>query len=90
MDDADLLLTSKKYLLLLNKCRAFFNKIITDKAFRDSLQVANGTRAIFCSEGAQLSELVKLNSELNDVIEDILFESKPIFETLDKAEINYF
>ncbi len=90
MDDADLILSASKRLLLLNKCRSYFNKIITDKDFRDSLTVANGTRKIFCDEGAKLTELVKLNDELNDVINDILYESKPIFETLEKADINYF
>jgi hypothetical protein len=90
MEDSQLTLSPSKRLLLLNNCRTFFNKVITDKTFRDSLKVANGTRDIFCDEGAQLSELVKLNNELNDVITDILYESKPIFDTLEKAEINYF
>lgn len=90
MEDSELLLAPTKRLLLLNRCRNYFNKIITDKTFREGLDVANGTRKIFCDEGAKLAELIKLNSELDDVISDILLESKYAFDTLEKAEINYF
>jgi len=89
MDNSELMLFGTKRLQLLNNCRDYFNKIISDSSFRESLEVVNNTRKIFCDDGAKVEDLVKLKSELDDIIADILVESKPIFDTLEKAEINY-
>lgn len=89
MDNSNLMLSGTKRLQLLNNCRDYFNRIISDSSFRNSLDVVNGTRKIFCDEGAKIEDLIKLKNELDDIIADILVESKPIFDTLEKAEINY-
>lgn len=89
MEDS-LLLTSKlKRLDLLGNCSQFLQRIISDANYRDSLYVANGTRKIFCEEGAKLNEVVKLQRELDELIDDINLSVKPLYETLNKAEIDY-
>lgn len=89
MDDSSLTLSPRQRLELLERCEAFLAKIISDSVFRDSLYVVNGTRKIFSNDGAVLSELVKLKRELTELIEDIGIAIRPLYETIEKAEVYY-
>lgn len=89
MEDSQLLLSESKSLLLLENCNSFFQKIIDDKSFRDTLYVANGTRKIFADDGVSVEELKKLKQELTDVINDIIADVKPLYGKLEKAETFY-
>ncbi|MCE7865195.1 MAG: hypothetical protein DYG99_16805 [Bacteroidetes bacterium CHB5] len=88
--DTSLLMASKlKRLDLLDNCNLFLKRVISDSAYRDSLNVANSTRKIFCGDGAKLPEVVKLQKELNELIQDINLSVKPLYEALNKAEVIY-
>lgn len=89
MDNSVLMASKLKRLDLLDNCNLFLQKVISDSSFRDNLEVANGTRKIFCDDGAKLSEVVKLQKELGELIQDINSSVKPLYETLNKAEVNY-
>lgn len=89
MNDSLLLVPENKPLLLLQNCKKYFQEIIDDASLRDSLHVANGTRKIFTAGGATLEEFKKLQAELTDIIDDMINEIKPLFEALEKAEVNY-
>jgi len=89
MEDDDLLVPTTGKLRLLNNCNAFLKKVVNDKIFRDSLEVANGTRKIFCSEGANVEEVSKLQKELEGLIADINSELRPLLENIENAYIQY-
>ncbi len=89
MDDPLLTVNRWERLKLLQNTNIFLNKIISDATFRNSLDVANGTRKIFCSDGANVVEVSKLQKELEDLIITIAGELKPLHESLEKSNINY-
>jgi len=89
MENASLLVNPRQRLDLLQRCDDFLARVITDSTFRDSLYVANNTRKIFCDDGCKLNELVKLKRELHELIEDINTSLRPLYETIQKAELNY-
>lgn len=89
MDNNSLLVPVHKPLLLLQNCNKYFIEIINNVELRDNLMVANGTRKIFCDEGTKLDQFKKLQKELSEIIEDIVADIKPLYENLEKAEINY-
>lgn len=89
MENVSLLVPEHKPLLLLQNCNRYFLEIINNSTFRDNLYTPNGTRKIFCDEGAKLEEFKKFQNELNDIIQDVLSDIKPLFENLEKAETNY-
>ncbi|MEQ9467921.1 MAG: hypothetical protein RLN88_10955 [Ekhidna sp.] len=89
MDDSSLLVSESRTLQLLDNCHSYFEKIINDISYRDGLEVANSTRKIFCNDGVALSEFIKLKAELKDVIDDVVNDVRPLFESFDKAETYY-
>lgn len=89
MDNSDLLTTKNQRLNLLKNCSQFLGKIISDDTFRNVLYVANGTRRIFCSDGAKVEEVAKLKKELDELVYEIAKEIKPLYESIQKATINY-
>ena len=89
MDNSDLLTTKNQRLNLLKNCSQFLGKIISDDTFRNVLYVANGTRKIFCSDGAKVEEVAKLKKELDELVYEIAKEIKPLYESIQKATINY-
>ena len=89
MDDASLTVTKTERLKLLKNTNDFLLKAINDSTFRDALWVANGTRKLFSSDGAKVSEVVKLQKELQDLIVAIASEIRPLYENLEKANVYY-
>jgi hypothetical protein len=89
MDDSLLQLPHRHRLELLERCDVYLTKVISDSVLRDSLYVANGTRKIFSDDGAKLSEVIKLKKELRELIDDIGITIRPLYETIQKAEVNY-
>lgn len=89
MDDSSLLVTGLERLKLLKNTNDFLLKVINDSTFRDSLSVANGTRKIFTFGGASVSEVAKLQKELQDLIIEIAREIRPLYENLEKANVYY-
>lgn len=89
MDDAELLINRWERLKLLYSTNNFLLKVINDITFRDSLYVANGTRKIFCIEGAKVEEVSKLQKELQELILSIANQISPLYESLEKSNIYY-
>lgn len=89
MDDSSLILPHRQRLELLERCDSYLANVIVSPALRDSLNVANGTRKIFCDDGAKLGEVIKLKKELRDLIDDIAVAIRPLYETIQKADLNY-
>jgi hypothetical protein len=89
MDNALLLTTKNERLKLLLNCNQYFTNLINDSDFRDRLYVANGTRKIFTSDGVKVEELAKLNKELESLMIEIAGEIKPLYDTIEKANLYY-
>lgn len=89
MDDASLQVSSFERLKLLQNTNVFLFKVINDATFRESLSVANGTRKIFAADGAIISEVSKLQKELQDLIDTISREIRPLYENLQNANVYY-
>lgn len=89
MDDSLLQVSESKTLQLLDNCHSYFEKIVNDRIYREELAVANSTRRIFCPEGVALSEFIKLKKELKEVIDDVVSDVRPLFESFEKAETYY-
>ena len=89
MDNSTLLVSNLERLRLLQNCNQYLYKVINDSTFRESLYVANETRKIFCSDGAKVEEVAKLKKELESLIFEIAREIKPLYDTIEKANIWY-
>lgn len=89
MDDGSLQVSKFERLKLLKNTNDFLLKAINDSTFRDTLWVANGTRKIFSPDGAKVSEVAKLQRELQDLIVTIAGEIRPLYENLEKANVYY-
>lgn len=76
-------------LKLLQNTNEYLLKVINDNSFREGLYVANGTRKIFCDEGAKATEVAKLQRELQELIVEIAREIRPLNETIDRSSIYY-
>lgn len=89
MDNALLLTTKNERIRLLINCNQYFTRLLNDSVFRDSLYVANGTRKIFASDGVKVEELAKLNKEIESLMIEIASEIRPLFDTIEKANLAY-
>lgn len=89
MDDALLTAGTWHRLQLLQNTNAFLLKVINDSSYRNSLDVANGTRRIFCPEGCHVDELAKLRTELQELTDAISGDLRPLNENFEKATIYY-
>jgi hypothetical protein len=89
MDNSYLLTNRNQRILLIKNTNEFLIKVINDATFRESLDVANGTRRIFCKDGAKLEEVVKLQKEVEALVFEITRELKPLYENLEKSNLYY-
>ena len=76
-------------LLLVESARSFLKMLIDNKSYREFVQVPNGMRPIFSSEGATLEGLVSLHREVVDLITDINNGLSRSFKKLGDARIVY-
>jgi hypothetical protein len=89
MDNTLLTTSSFQRPRLLDNTNGFLMKVIGDAQFRNSLNVPNKTRKIFCDQGCRLAELIKLQVELNELIQDISREIHPLRESLQHSNFYY-
>jgi hypothetical protein len=89
MDDQALLVNDSQRLKLLENTNTYLLKVVNDSTFRQKLDVANGTRKIFCSNGAKVEDVSMLQKELHELILSIAGELKPIYDSLEKSNFYY-
>lgn len=89
MEDSSLQCGIMERLKLLHNTNQYLIKVVNDSTFRDTLYVANGTRKIFCSDGAKVEEVAKLQKELQALMVEIAGEIRPLYSSLEKSNIYY-
>ncbi|GIW83137.1 MAG: hypothetical protein KatS3mg105_4944 [Gemmatales bacterium] len=89
MEDQDLIVMKGMELVLLEKCKQFLDYLAGNQWYRESLEVPNGTRKIFCSEGASLTGLNELRREVDQLHHDIENDLTRSFRKLAEARIEY-
>ncbi|HQK98763.1 MAG TPA: hypothetical protein PLH61_12145 [Bacteroidia bacterium] len=89
MDNSYLLVNKNQRILLVNNVNIFLTKVINDVNFRTGLEVANGTRKIFCHDGAKIEEVIKLQKEVEALVVEMARELKPLYESIEKANVYY-
>jgi hypothetical protein len=87
--DSELRVEKNQHLKLLLNCNQYLLKVIYDESFRESLYVANGLRKIFCPEGANVLEVTKLQKEVLELILQISAEVRPVYSSIENANIYY-
>src|SRR5581483_364228 len=78
-----LLVGADQELLLARNTQQFLDHLEQNEIYRNSLDVPNGMRKIFCSEGASLEGLKALNREVKSLLEDIANGLMRSFRSLD-------
>jgi hypothetical protein len=76
-------------LQLVEHCKQYIDHLATNQWYRESLDVPNGTRKIFCSEGASLSGLKELSREIDQLRYDIEHDLTRSFRKLASARVAY-
>lgn len=89
MEDRALYVSQGMELLLLERCKHHLDHLADDQHHRESLEVPNGTRKIFCSEGASLSGLSDLQREVDRLRYEIENDLSRSFRKLAEARIEY-
>ena len=87
--DNDLIVMRGHELVLAKHCQAYLDRLVADRALRESLFVPNGTRKVFCSEGASLAKLNELRREVNQVMCDVELDLARSFRNLAEARVEY-
>ena len=65
------------------------DRIAANSLYRSTLDVPNGTRKIFCTEGASLAKLDELRRELDGLVNDIKNDLSRSFRRLESARVEY-
>jgi len=89
MDNSYLIVDKRERLKLIENTNQFLIKVINDNSFRDTLYVANSSRKIFCTDGAKVEDVAKLQKEVETLLLDIATELKPLFDKIEKANVYY-
>lgn len=76
-------------LLLLNNCRTFLRRLRTADGELASISVPNGTRKVFCAEGATLAQLDELLREVEDLATEIEVGLATRVRKLSEARVAY-
>jgi len=85
MTDVQLNTPVTRIYVLLTECNNHLEQILNNNSFRDTLYSPNGKEKL----KFDLLEVKKLKDELDETIADIEREIKPIYESFQKAEVNY-
>jgi hypothetical protein len=89
MDDYRLAVSKGMELTLLVRCKEHLDNLAGKTWYRESLEVPNGTRKIFCLEGAKLEGLNELRREVDQLCHDIEHDLSRSFEKLASARVEY-
>ena len=89
MPDQQLLFRSCQDLLLVNNCNAYLNQLIQDRNLRDSIFVPNGTRKVFCPDGASVQGLEQMSAAMNTLVREIELGMTKSFRKLAEARVAY-
>ncbi|MBL8889748.1 MAG: hypothetical protein JNL67_07195 [Planctomycetaceae bacterium] len=89
IDDQKLNVYKGMELLLLDHCKKHLDFLNDNKWYRDALFVPNGTRKIFCTEGASVTGLNDLQREVNRLNYEIENDLTRSFRNLAEARVEY-
>lgn len=89
MTDATLSHPRGSELLILSSCLDFCRQLQSSSVFRDSIEVPDRHRKIFCEGHATLSGLNQLTEELEKLANDVLKENQRSFQRLAEARVEY-
>jgi hypothetical protein len=89
MFDDWLTLRSGQELRLVKNCQTYLWYILYDKTYRESLDVPNKMRKVFCSEGASETGLRQLSTAVDSLVQEIERGLTNSFRKLDEAKILY-
>lgn len=76
-------------LRILSSCLDFCKKLQSDPNLRQSIEVPDGHRKVFCEGHATLSGLNQLTRELEQLANDVLRENQRSFRRLAEARVEY-
>ncbi len=76
-------------LMLIQKCHTYLHYLLIDASVRTSIEVPNGTRKVFCSEGATEIGLRQMWVALGRLIQEIEQGLGRSFRKLEEARIPY-
>lgn len=89
MDESQLTVYRGTELLLVERCKQHLDTLAGNQAYRESLNVPNDTRRIFCAEGASLAGLNQLRREVDQLLHEIQNDLSRSFRKLAAARIDY-
>lgn len=78
-----LIVGADEELKLARNTQQFLDYLEQNEAYRNSLDVPNGTRRIFCTEGASVEGVRSLNQEVKNLLNEISSGLQRSFRTLD-------
>lgn len=87
--DANLSHYRGKELLILSSCLDYCRELQSNSVLRESIEVPDKHRKIFCDGHATLLGLNQLTRELEQLTNDVLLENKRSFHKLSEARIDY-
>jgi hypothetical protein len=76
-------------LALVESCRKYLNYLLYDKTYRETLEVPNKSRRVFCEDGADETGLRELSMALDMLVREIEQGLSKSFRKLEEARINY-
>ncbi len=89
MSDASLSHPKGSELLILGSCLDYCRQLQASSFLRESIEVPDGHRKIFCDGHATLAGLNQLTDELEKLTDDVLRENQRSFRKLAEARVEY-
>lgn len=89
MPNASLSYPKGSELLILGSCLDYCRQLQTNSSLRESIEVPDGHRKIFCDGHATLAGLDQLTYELERLADDVLRENQRSFRKLAEARVEY-
>jgi len=89
MSDSSLMHPKGYELLILGSCLDYCNRLQANSALRETIEVPDGHRKVFCEGHATLAGLNQLTNELEQLASDVLNENQRSFRKLAEARVEY-
>jgi hypothetical protein len=89
MTDQSLMVMRGMELVLVDSCKQHLDFLANNQPYRQSLEVPNGTRKVFCAGGATLTGLNQLRREVDQLRYDIENDLSRSFRKLAAARVEY-